>query len=31
MARGLNAIAGSLLLVFGVLTMLGPFGFHTHL
>jgi uncharacterized protein len=31
MARGLNAVAGSLLLVFGVLTMLGPFGFHTHL
>jgi sulfite exporter TauE/SafE len=29
-ARGLNVAAGSLLLVFGILTMLGPFGFHSH-
>lgn len=29
-AKGLNAIAGSLLLVFGILTMLGPFGMHAH-
>jgi hypothetical protein len=30
MARGLNLAAGSLLLVFGLLTMLGPFSAGMH-
>jgi len=30
MARGLNYAAGSLLLVFGILTMLGPLSLHAH-
>jgi hypothetical protein len=30
MARGLNFAAGSLLLVFGLVTMLGPLSLHAH-